>query len=50
MSLAVGQPLTILMMVRPADRTIRVGVCHQGPAQPFRFGLGEQKYFQTPSR
>ena len=35
-SLAVGQPPMFLMMVRPADRTIRAGVCHS--VQRSRFG------------
>ena len=33
-----GQPSMILMMVRPADRTIRAGVCHS--VQRNRFGFG----------
>jgi hypothetical protein len=35
-SLAVGRPPMFLMMVRPADRTIRAGVCHS--VQRSRFG------------
>lgn len=35
-SLAVGQPSMIVMMVRPAECTIRAGVCHK--VQRNRFG------------